>query len=98
MKFDLTPSQYQFISEVVVDPLRKNGNKVFCFGSRARGDHKPFSDLDLMIEGPLEARLLLSQMMEVLSQSHFPYKVDLVRLDEMAPSYLESYQRDRQEW
>ena len=98
MKFGLTPSQYKFISEAVVEPLRKNGNDVYCFGSRARGDHKPFSDLDLMIEGKSDCHSLIATMKETLGQSNFPYKVDIVILDELATSYLESYQHDRKMW
>lgn len=98
MKFGLTPPQYKFISEAVVEPLRRNGNEVYCFGSRAREDHKPFSDLDLMVEGKADCRSLIATMKDTLSESNFPYKVDIVLLDELATSYLEGYKRDRKAW
>lgn len=98
MRFGLTADQYQFIHETAVIPLRRNGNEVYCFGSRARGDHRPFSDLDLMVEGKAEARSLVAKINEALSNSNFPFKVDLVLLEEFAASYVDSYKKDRTVW
>lgn len=98
MKFGLTDSQYQMITEIVVRPLRSLGNEVYCFGSRARNDHSTYSDLDLMIEGTVECQRQIAGMKETLSNSNFPFKVDLVLLKELASSYLASYYQDRTRW
>lgn len=53
--------------------------KVSVFGSRAGGRVKPFSDIDLLLEGP--APLSLSQLgtlADAFDESLLPYKVDLV--------------------
>lgn len=49
------------------------------FGSRAGGSPKPWSDLDLMLEGtaPLELPLL-ARLAEAFDESALPWKVDLV--------------------
>lgn len=53
--------------------------KVWAFGSRVTGTHKPFSDLDLALVGEeplsLETRAALG---EALSESALPYKIDIV--------------------
>jgi predicted nucleotidyltransferase len=53
--------------------------KVWAFGSRVTGTHKPYSDLDLALVGDepisIETRAALS---DALSNSALPYKVDIV--------------------
>ncbi|MCC7403061.1 MAG: nucleotidyltransferase domain-containing protein [Bdellovibrionales bacterium] len=74
------------------------GAQIYCYGSRARGDHKPFSDLDLMVEvntisPELESKV--SEIQEQLTASNFPYKFDLVLSPQFADSYRPGYLRDR---
>jgi uncharacterized protein len=95
MKFGLKPSEFQFIKLKVVEPLEALGAKVFCYGSRARGDHKPYSDLDLMIESKNKDALPISFISESIQNSNFPYKVDLVHISEFAQTYKKSYELDR---
>jgi uncharacterized protein len=56
---------------------------VHVFGSRATGGEKPWSDLDLVLQGtePL-AISLLAELAEAFDESALPWKVDLV--DRMA--------------
>lgn len=98
MKFGLTTDQYHFIAEQVVAPLQARGAKVYCYGSRAREDHTPYSDLDLMIESDTDLSSLVSQLQEQLTNSNFPFKVDLVELRDFAESYREGYQKDKVPW
>ena len=98
MKFGLSDSEYEFINQTVVLPLMACGATVWCFGSRARGNHQRFSDLDLMVEGPAEIQSLVAAISEKLLDSNFAYKVDLVELRSFAKSYLENYYRERILW
>lgn len=95
MMFGLSPAEYQYIVDTVVAPLEAQGALVFCYGSRARGDHQRFSDLDLMVEATQDLAPLISHLQEQLSNSNFPYKVDLVELRQFADSYKPGYERDR---
>lgn len=95
MKFGLTPEQYRYIFETVVKPLSPLGAKVWCYGSRARGDFKKFSDLDLMIEAPTDLSSTIGAMSETLEKSNFPYKVDLVQLRDFAATYRPGYEKDK---
>lgn len=95
MKFGLSQQQYQFIKDHVVKPLEEKNAQVWCYGSRARGDFKAFSDLDLMIENAPQLDSLIGSIQEGLTNSNFPFKVDLVRLEQFAESYQSKYQEEK---
>ena len=96
MKFGLTPSQYQYILDTVVKPLNLLGANIWCYGSRARGNYNPFSDLDLMVESDRDLSGDLGNIIEQLENSNFPYKVDLVQFMHFAESYKSNYLSERQ--
>ncbi len=59
--------------------------KIYLFGSRARGDESMHSDIDIAIDGDaLSSRI--SQARFALEESLVPYKIDLVDLSKA--SYL----------
>lgn len=95
MKFGLTQEQFDFVIKHVVEPLTNQGAQVYCYGSRARGDHQQYSDLDLMVESnrPLDA--LIAEILEALQKSNFPLSVDLVNYRNFAESYKPGYLKDR---
>lgn len=95
MKFGLSEEQYQFIVKQVIEPLEQHNARVWCYGSRARGTHGPFSDLDLMAESSSDLSSLIYKLQENLSNSNFPYKVDLVQYSNFAESYKPGYQQDK---
>ncbi len=90
----LSESEYQFVLDTIQKPLVKNGATLWLFGSRARGTHSPYADVDLLIEGELN-RSLLSELREKLEESNFPFKVDLVPDAELADSYRANVYKDR---
>lgn len=100
MKFGLTAPQFQYITNTVIIPFKNIGLQIYCFGSRARGNNHPFSDLDLMIEGPItdDAQKLKHSIAEKLSNENFPFKVDLVFFDEYSDAYKASYIEDKVSW
>jgi predicted nucleotidyltransferase len=95
MMFGLTNGEYDYIRATVVVPLENLGARVYCFGSRARGDHKKFSDLDLMAEADQDLSALIGELQERLTESDFPYKVDLVEFRHYAEAYQAGYQREK---
>ncbi len=95
MNFGLSQEQYDFILKHVLRPLTARGAKLYCYGSRARGDNSPFSDLDLMVHAESDLSEDVSRMDEFLQNSNFPYQVDLVEWSQFSESYKPGYLKDR---
>ena len=62
------------------------------------GYHQPYSDLDIMVESSLDLSTLVSFLQEQVTNSNFPYKVDLVEYRDFADSYKAGYQKDKLPW
>ncbi len=92
--FGLSKKDYEFIKEQLQD-LERNGVKIWCFGSRARGDHHRFSDLDLMIDSEKSLDLKVSEIKEIFEESNLPIKIDIVELKNFADSYRAGFERDK---
>ncbi|MDP4008531.1 MAG: nucleotidyltransferase domain-containing protein [Candidatus Peregrinibacteria bacterium] len=67
-------------------------NKVVIFGSRAIGNHKPYSDVDLAI---VEGKVGLSDQLRVLSkieeETNLPYFVDLLDYNSITNENLKKH-------
>jgi predicted nucleotidyltransferase len=48
MIFGLSDHEYELLAQLAISPLQKCGAKVWIFGSRARGDQRLYSDIDLL--------------------------------------------------
>jgi predicted nucleotidyltransferase len=73
--------------------------RVFLFGSRARADAAPFSDIDiaLLASAPLP-RALLSRLRDALEESAIPVRVDLVDLEVADPAFRRAVLAEAVEW
>ena len=81
MKFGLEKRHLDFILQV----LQKNipQAKFYIFGSRAKGNHKEYSDIDIAVkleEETISADILGKILME-FSDSTLPYEVDVIDLN-----------------
>jgi len=94
MKYGLNEQQWKIVETLVLTPLKASGCKIWIYGSRARGNCERFSDLDLLIEGPIEPTKL-SSIREALEESTLPIKVDLVPEIDLAHSYRETIEKDK---
>jgi predicted nucleotidyltransferase len=98
MKYGLTDSEFKFLNETVIQPLKNHQAKVFIFGSRANGKFKKFSDIDLLYIENTTHQVPLSTITKInmtLDESDFPYKVDLVNYAELAASYRSNVDKDK---
>ena len=79
MRLALEPAELALV--VAILSAHVPGREVWAFGSRTTGRAKPFSDLDLALEGsellPLAERAALAEGFE---ESDLPFRVDLVDL------------------
>jgi type I restriction enzyme S subunit len=74
---------------------RLPGREVRMFGSRARGDAKPWSDLDLTVvdETPISA-LAMAEARADFEESDLPFGVDLVPWSELPASLRRAVRRE----
>lgn len=96
MSFGLRSTDWQAVQSLAIKPRHALGARVFVFVSRARGDHKEFSDLDLLYEisNKPEGHVLY-KIKDSLVESNLPIKIDLVDFDELAESYRTLELKDR---
>ncbi len=78
-----------------MNPLKNQGATVWVFGSRARGDHQEYSDLDLMVSAGDDISSQVGKIQELLEEENFPFKVDIVEDKNFAGSYRDSFDRDK---
>lgn len=92
--FGLSDSDFKFIRSTL-ERFAMPGVQVFVFGSRSRGDHHTFSDLDLMIETQGGSVIDIGQVQEEFEESRLPIKIDIVRYQDFAEHYRASYDKDK---
>ncbi|GGJ06995.1 hypothetical protein GCM10010885_15190 [Alicyclobacillus cellulosilyticus] len=75
------------------------GVRCYVFGSLARGEAGPASDIDLALEadGPLPRRVL-AEIRERLEESHIPYVFDVVDLRAVDGSFANRIRQEAVLW
>jgi len=71
---------YRFIDRLKALPFVE---AIYLYGSRARGDHSPRSDIDLAILCPSASRKDWLKIIEIIEESDTLLEIDCVRLDEL---------------
>lgn len=67
------------ITKIVFRYLDPTKDKIFIFGSRAIGENRKFSDVDLGIISKRKIPyMLISDLEEAFEESDIPYKVEIV--------------------
>ncbi len=77
----------------LLKPLTAAG-PIWGFGSRAREDHQPFSDLDLQIAGKPD-RAISRKVREAFEESRLPIRVDLVLDAELSEAYRSAIEAEK---
>ena len=75
----------------IVDALQQRGDvaRVILFGSRARRDHRPRSDIDLAVDAPRVSARQWQEITEIVDAAETLLPIDLVRLDAAPPELRE---------
>ena len=91
MKFGLSDRSYYKIKEVV----NKYSNYEFIvFGSRARGDYKNGSDLDLAVKGEISDEIYY-KILNSFDLLDIPYMIDIVFINKITKQeLLDAIKRD----
>ena len=96
MRFGLSEEDWFLLTNLLIDPLKSAGAEVWIFGSRARGDHFEFSDVDVAYASShVLPPGMISCIRENLEESRLPYKVDLGQVTDIVDSYRAGILRDR---
>lgn len=91
MKYGLAKEVYEKIKKVID---RNKNCKILLFGSRARGDYKETSDIDLAVLSEI-SRDEQYKIMNEIDMLDIVYKVDIVFVDSNTKAELvESIKRD----
>jgi hypothetical protein len=87
------------VRRVVLDGLAGHAARIFLFGSRARGDARATSDIDVAVLplAPLP-RGTLASIRDALDECPVPFRVDLVDLSEASPALRERALAEGIEW
>jgi uncharacterized protein len=75
MKYGLPESTIARINEVF--SLHPEVKKVLLYGSRAKGNYRPGSDIDLVLQGENLSQRLLNKISLELDDLLLPYTIDL---------------------
>jgi predicted nucleotidyltransferase len=96
----LTPEQILQIQNILVRNISDRQLwQVDVFGSRARGDHKKYSDLDLWIETePSLTAEKIQTIRDEFEQSELPIKIDIVTPQSVLDAYKISIMKEKIEW
>jgi predicted nucleotidyltransferase len=76
--------------------VRPAVRRVWLFGSRARGDHAPRSDIDLAVEAPDAGAVEWDAIAQIVDEAPTLLGVDLVRLDGASPALQERIRAEGQ--
>ena len=87
------------VKEMVLKHVGHLSVRVYLFGSWARGNPRRSSDIDVAIihRGEVTASCL-ALLREALEESSIPYRVDVVDLNEAAPTLVEAVTREGILW
>lgn len=97
MNFGLSNDQFEILRTLVIQPLKAKHAEVYIFGSRARGKHHPFSDIDILFKDvhQLISMSEISNIKESIENSKLAIKVDLVNAADLAESYRQSVDAEK---
>jgi uncharacterized protein len=94
----LTPAERAEVDAILVR-LLPAGTSVHVFGSRAGGQPKPWSDLDLALRGTAPLPLaLLAELAEAFDESALPWKVDIIDRRAVTPDFGAIIDATRIDW
>jgi predicted nucleotidyltransferase len=64
--------------------------QVWAFGSRIKGNPRPYSDLDLVAFTKREQKARVSLLKEAFDESNLPFRVDLLEWDSIPDTFKEN--------
>ena len=81
MKYGLDDKYFDKL--ISVFPKHPEVESVVLYGSRAKGNYKPFSDIDITLKGALLTRQLLGKIYTEIDDLLLPYFLDISIYDKL---------------
>ena len=81
MRFGLIGREYDEVKALYF--LFPNISEIIIFGSRARGDYKRVSDIDIALKGDLE-KIDIAKIRDYFEDGTIPYTVDVVEYSKIS--------------
>ncbi len=75
MPYGLTDIELQKLHTIFASNERIE--QVILYGSRAKGNYKPFSDVDISLVGNVLSRTDVNRLYTTIDESSLPYKFDI---------------------
>lgn len=87
--FGLEKRHIDFLKEVLNKNIKDVNAKYYIFGSRAKGNFKEYSDIDIAVDhcGTRLSTDILGKIMLEFEDSTFPYEVDVIDLNAITPEF-----------
>ena len=70
------------------------GVEAWAFGSRVKGNARPWSDLDLVVFAAPAQETAVAELREAFEESDLPFRVDLLVWDEIPDSFRKQIRRN----
>ena len=86
------------VKEVIKKLFKDKDVKVYIFGSRAKGEHTPRSDLDIGFLSNEDISYELSLLREFLEESNLTFVVDIVDLNKTSKYFREMVMKEGKLW
>lgn len=94
MVFDIEERHLGIVKKILKELVPES--TVYVFGSRAKGDAKPYSDLDLAIDlkGKKLDLSMLAKLNSAFEETTIPYKIDIVDLKSISNEFKNNIKAD----
>ena len=90
---DLDVKYIKFIKDIIHRILPEA--HIFIYGSRVQGVAREYSDVDIALKCAEKVKFTdLLKIKSIFQNSTFPYKVDLVDLNDLKPEFLKIIEKD----
>jgi len=89
------------IKNIVLDSFKEEDIEIILFGSRARGDNTPYSDVDIALLPQGKGKNIqkkITLLRYFLEESNIPYKVEIIDLSSASKSFREQVLKEGIIW
>ena len=95
-RIDMRLKDLEITRQILMKHISPDAN-VWVFGSRSKGNARPFSDLDLMIDfnGQPLPLAIMTKLLDDFEESDLPYKVDIVDWNTVNDDFHTLTRKDR---